>query len=108
MLEPGGEPDLALEPIGPERGGELGEQDLEGDRAVVAEVLGQVDHGHAAAPELALEGVAVGEGIPQPVRHPHGAPGIERTTCMKRAMRRFLHTQYTGRRQCPPPARSLH
>ena len=80
MLEPGGEPDLALEPLGAERGGELGEQDLEGDRAVVAEVVGQVDDGHAAAAELALEGVTVGEGVAQAVRHAHGAPGIEKTT----------------------------
>jgi hypothetical protein len=71
MLEPGGEADLALEAVGPERGGELGEEELEGDGAVVAEVLGQVDDGHAAAPELAL-GVAVGEGVAQVLRHSHG------------------------------------
>ena len=61
MLEPGGEPDLPLEALGAEGGGKLGEEDLERDRAVVLEVLGEVDRGHAAAPELALEGVAVGE-----------------------------------------------
>ena len=72
MLEPGGEADLALEALGAERGGELGEQDLERDRAVVPEVVGQVDDGHAAAPELALEGVAVREGVAQAFRHPHG------------------------------------
>ena len=80
MLEPGGEADLALEPLGAERGGELGEQDLERDRAVVPEVLGQVDHGHAAAPELALEGVAVGEGVAQAIRHAHRGSRDERTT----------------------------
>ena len=64
--------DLALEALGAERGGKLGEEDLEGDGAVVAEVLGQVDDGHAAAAELALEGVAVGEGVAQAVRHAHG------------------------------------
>ena len=58
MLEPGGEPDLALEALGAERGGQLGVEHLERDRAVVLEVLGQVDRGHAAAPELALERVA--------------------------------------------------
>ena len=62
MLQPGGQPDLALEPLGAERGGQLGVEHLERDRAVVAEVLRQVDGGHAAAPELALEPVAVGEG----------------------------------------------
>ena len=58
MLQPGGEPDLALEPLGPEGGGELGVEHLERDRAVVPEVLGEVDRGHAAAAELALERVA--------------------------------------------------
>ena len=57
---------------GPRRGGELGEEHLEGDRAVVPEVVGQVDHGHPAAPELALEGVAVRQGVAQAFRHPHG------------------------------------
>ena len=71
MLQPGGEADLALEPVGAERGGELGEEDLERDGAVVAEVVRQVDDGHAAAAELALDGVAVGEGVAQAVRHSH-------------------------------------
>ena len=84
VLEPGGEVDLALEALGAERGGELGEQDLEGDRAVVAEVVGQVDDGHAAAAELALERVAVGEGVAQAVRHAHGAPAVRETDCLVR------------------------
>ena len=33
-------------------------EELEGDRAVVPEVVGEVHRGHAAAPELALEPVA--------------------------------------------------
>ena len=74
VLEPGGELDLALEPLGAEGGGELGEEDLEGDRAVVPEVLGQVDDGHAAAAELTLERVAVRECIAQAIRHAHEAP----------------------------------
>ena len=55
--------DLAQEALGAERGGELGAEHLEGDLAVVLEVVGQVDRGHAAAPELALEHVAVAEGV---------------------------------------------
>ena len=47
MLEPGGEPDLALEALGAERGGELGVEHLERDRPVVPEVAGEVDRGHA-------------------------------------------------------------
>ena len=72
MLEPGGEADLALETLGAEGGGELAEEHLEGDGPVVADVMGQVDGGHPAAAELALDGVAVGEGVAQAVRHSHG------------------------------------
>ena len=44
---------------GPRHGGELGPEDLERDRAIVLEVAGEVDRGHAAAAELALDRVAV-------------------------------------------------
>ncbi len=57
MLQPGGELDLAEEALGAERGGQLGVEHLERDRAVVLQVLGEEDRGHAAAPELPLEGV---------------------------------------------------
>ena len=59
VLEPGGELDLALEALGAERGGQLGMEDLERDRPVVLQVVGEIDRGHAPAPELALERVAV-------------------------------------------------
>ena len=80
MLEPGGEVDLALEALGAERGGKLGEEDLEGDGPVVAEVVREIDDRHAAAAELALEGVAVGEGVAHAVRHSHGAPAARGTS----------------------------
>ena len=66
VLEPGGEADLALEPLRPQRGRQLGVKDLEGDRPVVADVLGQVDRRHAPAAELPLDRVAAGEGSSQP------------------------------------------
>ena len=59
MLQPGGELDLAQEALRAERGGELGVEHLERDRAVVLEVVGEIDGGHAAAAELALERVTV-------------------------------------------------
>ena len=65
MLQPGRVLDLAQEALGPERGGQLGVQHLERDRAVVPEVVGEVHRGHAAAPELALEPVAVSKTIHQ-------------------------------------------
>ena len=51
----GPRPDLAQKALGAERGGELGLEHLERDRAAVLEVAGEVDRGHAAAAELALE-----------------------------------------------------
>ena len=58
--------DLAQEALRAERGGELGVEHLERDRPVVLEIVGEVDRGHAAAPELALERVAVGQGGLEP------------------------------------------
>ena len=65
MLEPGGEADLAKEALGAEAHGELGVEHLERDRAVVPEVAGEPDGGHAAAAELALERVAVPQAFAQ-------------------------------------------
>ena len=61
VLEPGGGLDLPQEALGPERGGELGAEHLDGHLAVVPQVLRQVDRGHPPAPELALDDVAVGQ-----------------------------------------------
>jgi hypothetical protein len=61
VLEPRGEPDLALKALGAEGVSEIGVKDLEGDRAVVADVVGEIYRGHAAAAELALDRVAGAE-----------------------------------------------
>ena len=61
MLQVGRGPDLAEEPLGADHGGELGPQDLDGDLAVVPQVLGEVNGGHAALAELALDPIAVGQ-----------------------------------------------
>ena len=47
---------------GPMVGGQLRPQHLHRDLAVVLEVLGEVDRGHAPLAQLPLEAVAVGEG----------------------------------------------
>ena len=62
MLQPGGDLDLLHEPIGAEGGGEVGAQHLDGHLAVMLEILGEIDGGHAAGPEFALDGVAIREG----------------------------------------------
>ena len=43
-------------------------EDLEGDGTVVPEVVGQIHHRHPASAQLALQRVAVTEGIGQRVR----------------------------------------
>ena len=60
MLEASGELDLALEPLGAERGGEFG-QHLQRHRSVVLEILGEIDGGHPTASERAVKHVAVAQ-----------------------------------------------
>ena len=62
MTERGGELDLAEEAVGAERRRQLGVNDLERDRPLLPEVLSQVDRGHPAATDLALDAKAVGQG----------------------------------------------
>ena len=69
MGELRGDLDLAQEPLGPERRGNLGAEHLEGDAALVAEVPGEVDRGHPAAAELALDRVAIRQGRLQAGEH---------------------------------------
>ena len=63
MLEPGGGFDLAEEALGSEGGGQLGAEHLDALLVrLVSQVFGEIDRGHAAATELALDDVAVGQG----------------------------------------------
>src|SRR5262245_587665 len=63
VLEAGGELDLPLESLGPQAGGEFGQEDFERYRPVVLEIVGQEDGGHAATPQLALDDVAAAESV---------------------------------------------
>jgi hypothetical protein len=63
MLQPGDDVDLAEEAVWPERMGQLGMEHFDRDRAVVSEILGEIDRSHPAAPEFALDRVAVAEGV---------------------------------------------
>ena len=65
MLEPGSELDLALEALRAERGGELRVQDLQGDRTIVPEIVGEKHRRHATTAELALDAVAIGQAAPE-------------------------------------------
>ena len=62
VLEAGRGLDLGEEAVAADDGAQLGMEDLDGDLAAVLQVFGEVDSGHAALAELALEAIAVGEG----------------------------------------------
>ena len=63
MLEPGGRANLAEEPLGAEAGGELGMKHLERDGAVVLQVAGEINRGHAAPAKLALQDIASAKSV---------------------------------------------
>jgi hypothetical protein len=65
MDQTGDEVDLALEPFEAKRCPDLGVKHLEGDLSFVLEIVCEVDRGHTTAPELALEAVSIGEGVPK-------------------------------------------
>jgi hypothetical protein len=62
-MEPGRGLDLAAEALGSEGEAQLGMEQLQRHRSLVLEILGQIDRGHTAAPELALERVLVAERV---------------------------------------------
>ena len=53
---------LAQEPLGAQRGCEIGTQNFYGDLAMMLDVFGKVDGCHTAAAELRFNRVSVGEG----------------------------------------------
>jgi hypothetical protein len=62
VLQARGELDLELEALRAKSPGQLRMEHLERYGTIVPEVIGEIDNGHATPPELALEGVAVGQG----------------------------------------------
>jgi hypothetical protein len=65
VLEAGGDSDLAEKAFGAQCGRELRMEDFERDQAVVSEIPGAVDRGHATASEFFLEHIAIAQGIGQ-------------------------------------------
>ncbi len=59
--ETGGHLDFAEEPVGPQGNAELGPQHLHGHQPVVTQVAGEVDDGHPATTNFAVDCVAVGQ-----------------------------------------------
>jgi hypothetical protein len=66
MLQVGGDADFAKEPLRAQRGGELGPDDLDGDLAIVLEVVSQEHDRHSTTPELPVERVLTSQAVLQP------------------------------------------
>ncbi len=66
MLEACRDLDLAGEAVGAETRRQLRTQDLDRHAAVVLEVLGEIDGGHATLAKFTLDAVAAGEGGGKP------------------------------------------
>jgi hypothetical protein len=61
MLEPGGELDLPLEPLGAYARSHFGRQDLDDDRSAQADLLGEEDAAHPPTAQLALDLVGIAD-----------------------------------------------
>src|SRR5215210_6302488 len=61
MIQAGCQADLPLKSFRSQGDCQFGMKQLECDRAIVTQISGEVYHGHAAAPELALDEVAIAE-----------------------------------------------
>jgi hypothetical protein len=62
MGESGDEADLAEEPLRPDRKGQLGAKDLDGDLASVAQVAREIDRGHPTLADETLDLIAAWQG----------------------------------------------
>ena len=76
MLQPGRNGDFAEEALAADGGGHLRPEHLDGDLTSVLQVIGEIDNGHAPAPELAHEAVLAGQGVLQVGEEVHGIPTI--------------------------------
>ena len=74
--------DLGEKAVGADDGRELGPQHLDGHLPIVLEVLGEVDGGHAARAQLALDPVAVGQRRDEPRGPTHGHPASATKTSL--------------------------
>ena len=63
VLEAGCKTDFAFEALAPDIGGDLVMQDLQGYRAVVPEIMCEVDNGETSAAKLSLDAIPVDKSI---------------------------------------------
>jgi hypothetical protein len=76
VLETGDGRDLLDEAVAAEESGQLGLEDLDGDLAVVPQVFGGPDGGHAAGAQLALDAISALAGAGEAVRMHSLAPPV--------------------------------
>jgi hypothetical protein len=69
--------DLPNEAFGAEARGKLGPEDLDGNVAVMLQVLGEIDGGHTAAPDLPFDLITVGKGLGEGFLVFHGTRSSE-------------------------------
>ena len=86
MLQPRRGADLAQESFAAKRGAQVGMQHLDGDIAIVFEIVREVDGGHAALTQLAFKAVAVAQRSREAVENGHGmhCGTIDRTSSCTR------------------------
>lgn len=75
MLEAGSEADLPLEALRAERGRKVHLQNLQGNRTIMFEIVGEIDSSHASSPYFTFDLVAVAETFDEwggDVRHASG------------------------------------
>ena len=69
MVQAGGDLDLPQESLGPERGCQLGAENLDGHRPLVPYILGEIHRGHTTVAQFGPDGVPAGECGRQLVAH---------------------------------------
>lgn len=63
MVQVGGGRDLEEKALGPEGVDQFRTEDLYGDLTIMLEVMREIDRSHAACAKLAVEAVAIGQGV---------------------------------------------
>jgi hypothetical protein len=62
--------DFAQEPFRPQHGRQFRVEDLDGDRAVMLQIVSQENRGHAATAQFPLETKPIAQCVPQPTLNP--------------------------------------